>query len=99
FDEHPTRRRNSRLNDLERRYFAQCVGASKRMQMRMCMGVYVRRCSVAAAGVLALSVLGAANARAEEPPSKAPPSDSVAAQPLELARVRYKQGVDAFKES
>src|SRR5262249_36376341 len=73
-----------------RRFFGQRVGAY----------VCVRGRSAFVAGALAsLFISVCADGWAEEAPSKAPSSDSVAAQPRELARVRYRQGVEAFKES
>src|SRR5438552_2942799 len=85
FGELCTRRRSEQLDDLERRCLARRVG------------VYVRMRDVFVAGAVVASVC--APVRAEESASKAPGSDSVAAQPRELARVRYRQGVEAFKET
>jgi tetratricopeptide (TPR) repeat protein len=56
------------------------------------------RVPLVSAAVLTALSMSAPSALAAEPSSGTRKGDSVAAQPLELARVRYRQGVDAYKE-
>src|SRR5262252_5469228 len=68
-----------------RKHFGGCVGR--------------RVCSSLTACFAVATVFVCKPAHAEDSESKPRASDSAAPQPRELARVRYRQGVEAFKEA
>ena len=69
-----------------------------RRERRAPHGHVVFRPIFAGSAALALFFLGAPVVAEEATQPAAHTSDSVAAQPLELARVRYRRGVEAFQE-
>lgn len=62
------------------------------------VGVRVHTPLIAVAALTALSMSTPSAFAADPAQGATHQTDSVAAQPLELARVRYRQGVDAYKE-